>query len=187
MPISTIFSILLLILSSSITCNATIADDEKDCADQLQNLAACIPYVSGAAKKPTPECCADAEKVRSSKPKCLCVLIVESADPSLALPINTTLALRMPAACDSDAKVSDCPDILKLSHDSQDAKIFKDPSGDSSRAIAPASSYTAAASSNSTPASADAKIASKNNAGRLQSVFLLTVSIASTSCNLLFY
>lgn len=106
---STLFSILFLILLSSITCKATIADDEKDCADQLQNLAAYIPYVSGAAKKPTPECCVDAEKVRSSKPKCLCVLIMESADPSLALPINTTLALQMPAACNNDAKVSECP------------------------------------------------------------------------------
>lgn len=78
-------------------------------------------------------------------------------------------------------------DILKLSPDSPDTKIFKDPSSDSSKTIAPASSSTAASSSNSTPASADAKIASKNNAGRLGSVFLLMVSISSMSCNLLFY
>lgn len=97
------------ILLCSSTARAALAQDEKDCADQLQNLAECIPYVSGTATKPTPQCCADAEKVRSSRPKCLCVLIMESMDPSLALPINTTLALQMPAACNSDAKVSDCP------------------------------------------------------------------------------
>ncbi|KAK2978224.1 hypothetical protein RJ640_024257 [Escallonia rubra] len=88
---------------------ATMAEDEKDCADQLTNLASCIPYVSGTAKKPTPECCEDTKKVRSAKPKCLCVLIKESTDPSMGLPINTTLAIQMPSACNIDAKVSDCP------------------------------------------------------------------------------
>ncbi|XWS17211.1 hypothetical protein CRYUN_Cryun33cG0048800 [Craigia yunnanensis] len=33
---------------------ATMEEDEKECADQLANLAACIPFVSGTAKKPTP-------------------------------------------------------------------------------------------------------------------------------------
>lgn len=104
-----ILATILLILLCSSTTTATLADDEKDCADQLQNLAECIPYVSGTANKPTPQCCADADKVRTSNPKCLCVLILESTDTSLALPINTTLALQMPAACNSDAKISDCP------------------------------------------------------------------------------
>lgn len=88
---------------------ATIEQDEKDCADQLANLAACIPFVSGTAKKPTPQCCEATQKVKSAKPKCLCVLIKESADPSMGLPVNTTLALEMPSACNIDAKVSDCP------------------------------------------------------------------------------
>jgi Probable lipid transfer len=86
--------------------------DENDCADQMQQMVSCIPYVSGTANKPTPQCCADAEKVRSTKPKCLCLLIRESTDPSLDLPINTTLALHMPAACNSEAKVSNCPSML---------------------------------------------------------------------------
>jgi Probable lipid transfer len=59
--------------------------DEKDCVRHT--------YVTGAANKPTPQCCADAEKVRSTKPKCLCLLIKESTDPCLGLSINTTLAL----------------------------------------------------------------------------------------------
>ncbi|KAL6984844.1 hypothetical protein U1Q18_018225 [Sarracenia purpurea var. burkii] len=88
---------------------ATMEEEEKDCAEQVANLAACIPFVSGSAKKPTRECCEDTRKVRSAKPKCLCVLIKESTDPSMGLPINTTLALQMPSACNIDAKVSDCP------------------------------------------------------------------------------
>ncbi|XP_004241629.2 non-specific lipid transfer protein GPI-anchored 14-like [Solanum lycopersicum] len=103
----------------------TIEDDVKDCADQLGDLASCIPYVSGTAKMPTPECCEDTQKLKAAKPKCLCVLIKESTDPSLGLPINTTLALQMPAACKIDAKVSDCPSLLKIPADSPDAKIFK--------------------------------------------------------------
>ncbi|KAL3535785.1 hypothetical protein ACH5RR_004246 [Cinchona calisaya] len=101
--------ICIFMATLAIVAMATIEEDEKDCADQLTNLAACIPYVSGSAKIPTPECCEDTKKVRSAKPKCLCVLIKESTDPSLGLPINTTLALQMPTACKIDAKVSDCP------------------------------------------------------------------------------
>lgn len=88
---------------------ATIEQDEKDCADQLTNLAACIPFVSGGASKPTAECCENTKKVKSAKPKCLCVLIKESTDPSMGLPVNTTLALQMPSACNIDASISDCP------------------------------------------------------------------------------
>ncbi|CAI0389802.1 unnamed protein product [Linum tenue] len=109
---------------------ATLQDAETECAEHLTDLAACIPYVSGTAKKPTPECCQDAKKLKDTEPKCLCVLIKESTDPSMGLPINTTLALQMPSACNIDAKVSNCPTLLNISPDSQDAKIFKE-AGDS--------------------------------------------------------
>ncbi|KAG1335508.1 protein YLS3 [Cocos nucifera] len=138
--------LLLLLATVPAPCHATLEEDEKECADQLQNLASCVPYASGSAPKPTPECCADAEKLRASQPKCLCVLIVESTDPSLALPINTTLALHMPAACNSDAKVSNCPSILKLNPSSPEARIFKDASGDATASTSPSS-----AASSSTP------------------------------------
>lgn len=99
----------ILVASLAVMAMGTIEDDEKTCADQLTSLGACIPYVSGSAPKPTPQCCEDTKKVKNSQPKCLCVLIKESTDPSLGLPINTTLALKMPTACNIDAKVSDCP------------------------------------------------------------------------------
>lgn len=99
----------IVMASLAAAAMATMADDEKDCADQLTSLAACIPFVSGTAKKPSPQCCEDTQKVKTTKPKCLCVLIKESTDPSMGLPVNTTLALQMPSACNIDAKVSDCP------------------------------------------------------------------------------
>ncbi|MCL7040222.1 hypothetical protein MKW94_000371 [Papaver nudicaule] len=134
----------------------TMEDDEKDCADQLTTLAACIPYVSGTAKAPTKQCCEDTQKVKDAKPKCLCVLIKESTDPSMGLPINTTLALKMPSACNIDAKPSECPTLLKLAPDSPDAKIFKDPNAkadSTSTATSPSTSTTPSSDSASTGSS----------------------------------
>ncbi|XP_021903146.1 protein YLS3-like [Carica papaya] len=151
---------------------ANIADDEKDCADQLTNLASCIPFVSGTAKKPTAECCQDTQKVKASKPKCLCVLIKESTDPSLGLPVNTTLALQMPSTCNIDAKVSDCPSILNLPADSPDASIFKEAGGaspttnsssSSSSTHSPSSSSTDSPSSSSTDSPSSSSSSESNS------------------------
>ncbi|KAK9268588.1 hypothetical protein L1049_000342 [Liquidambar formosana] len=164
----------IVMASLAAAAMATMADDEKDCADQLANLAACIPFVSGTAKKPSPQCCEDTQKVKSTKPKCLCVLIKESTDPSMGLPVNTTLALQMPSACNIDAKVSDCPSILNLSPDSPDAKIFKGAATDSTTTSTTDSPPTSAASSSSgsssssTPGSSstsDSKATPSSNGG----------------------
>ncbi|PQP95769.1 protein YLS3-like [Prunus yedoensis var. nudiflora] len=116
----------IVVASLAMASMATMEDDENECAEQMATLAACIPFVSGTAKKPTPECCENTKKVKATKPKCLCALIKESADPSMGLPVNTTLALQMPSACNIDGKISDCPSILKLPPNSPDAKIFKE-------------------------------------------------------------
>ncbi|XP_039144067.1 uncharacterized protein LOC120281267 [Dioscorea cayenensis subsp. rotundata] len=42
---------LMLFLATLVSTVATMEEDEKECADQLQNLASCIPYVSGIAPK----------------------------------------------------------------------------------------------------------------------------------------
>ncbi|KAA8523076.1 hypothetical protein F0562_009499 [Nyssa sinensis] len=162
---------------------ATLEDDEKDCADQLTNLAACIPFVSGSANKPTQQCCEDTKKVRSAKPKCLCVLIKESTDPSLGLPVNTTLALQMPSACNIDAKISDCPSILNLPPDSPDAKIFKEADGGSSTSSTtdspPAStsdSSTSSPSSSSSGSGSDSKASpSSSNGAKLSGTSTLVI------------
>ncbi|TYH08286.1 hypothetical protein ES288_A07G003100v1 [Gossypium darwinii] len=93
------------------TTKATIMEgDENGCADQHANLASCIPFVSGTAKKPAPQCCQDIQKMKANKPKCY----------------QHHFALHMPSACNIDAKVSDCPSILNLSPNSPYAKIFKE-------------------------------------------------------------
>ncbi|KAL7093927.1 hypothetical protein ACP275_11G069500 [Erythranthe tilingii] len=124
--------IALVVMWTITSAVGSMEDDEKDCAEELTNLAACIPFVSGTAKLPTKDCCDNTNKVRAAKPKCLCVLIIESTDPSIGLPINTTLALQMPTACKIEAKVSDCPSLLKLAADSPNAKIFNVANADSS-------------------------------------------------------
>ncbi|KAI5320495.1 PREDICTED: YLS3 [Prunus dulcis] len=116
----------IVVASLAMASMATMEDDENECAEQMATLAACIPFVSGTAKKPTPECCENTKKVKANKPKCLCVLIKKSTDPSMSLPVNTTLALQMPSACNIDGKISDCLSILKLPPSSPDAKIFKE-------------------------------------------------------------
>ncbi|MQL85584.1 hypothetical protein Taro_018122 [Colocasia esculenta] len=116
----------VLVRMAASPAGAAVEMDEMACADQLESLASCIPFVSGSAPRPTPACCQDTRRVRSSRPECLCLLIKDSADPAMGLPINTTLALRMPAACKIDARVSDCPAILKLPPGSPEAKIFSE-------------------------------------------------------------
>lgn len=80
--------------------------------------------------------------------------------------------------------------ILKLSPDSPDAKIFKDPNGDFSKTATPASASPAAASTSgstgSPPGLADgssSKVGPGSSTGRLQSfmgvgVVVLAVSVA---------
>ncbi|GMI89503.1 glycosylphosphatidylinositol-anchored lipid protein transfer 13 [Hibiscus trionum] len=146
---------------------STMGDDEKECADQLANLASCIPFVSGTAKKPAPECCQDTQKLKATKPKCLCLLIKQSTDPSLGLPVNSTLALQMPSACSIDAKVSDCPSILNLSPDSPDAKIFKEADQGSTT-----TSTSSPPATESAPSSSVSKATPSSNSGNKVKVFL---------------
>ncbi|KAF3629968.1 putative NAC domain-containing protein-like [Capsicum annuum] len=175
-----LFVVCMLVVTLAVGAMANMADDEKDCADQLGNLASCVPYVSGTAKKPTPECCEDTQKVKAAKPKCLCVLIKESTDPSLGLPINTTLALQMPSACNIDAKVSDCPSILKIPANSPDAKIFKiDDSPDSSTTSSPASASGSTSSDTkaTTPDTKTTTPTSTSGVAKKSTSIILTMSL----------
>ncbi|KAK6941572.1 Bifunctional inhibitor/plant lipid transfer protein/seed storage helical domain, partial [Dillenia turbinata] len=108
----------------------------------------------------TQESCKDTQKVKSSKPKCPCVLIKESSDPSMGLPIKTTLALQMPAACKIDAKVTDCPSILNLPPGSPDAKIFGQADPGSSTSSSTDSPSTSAATSTGSSSSSSASTVS---------------------------
>ncbi|KAM1508399.1 hypothetical protein ACFX10_017716 [Malus domestica] len=183
----------IVVASLAVATMATMEDDEKECADQMADLAACIPFVSGTSKKPMPECCENTKKLKANKPKCLCVLIKESTDPSMGLPVNTTLVLQMPSACDIDGKISDCPSILNLPPNSPDAKFFKEADSNSSTSPtsngheSPPTSASAAAASSSTSDSKSSDStatprSTNNGAGLMKSTetgFLLVVSLVS--------
>ncbi|KAK6160396.1 hypothetical protein DH2020_003777 [Rehmannia glutinosa] len=186
-----LFMICIVLALTRTISLASLEDDEKECAEQLTNLAACIPFVSGTAKQPTKECCDDTSKVKAANPKCLCVLIKESSDPSMGLPINTTLALQMPAACNIDAKVSDCPSLLKIPADSPDAKIFKVANADSSTTSSsttnsPSDSTNTSSKSPSSSSSDNTKTTtlSSNNGAKILNSILLVIGLASISLHL---
>lgn len=105
--LSFFFLILLLGFSS-----ANLDKDREECANQLVGLATCLPYVSGEAKSPTPDCCTGLKEVLDKSKICLCILVKDRNDPSLGLKINATLALSLPTLCHAPpnmSNVSMCP------------------------------------------------------------------------------
>lgn len=104
--------LLLTLLLTSPTVSFVVGDDEKDkeeCTQQLAGMATCLPYVSGDAKAPTPDCCSGLKEVLKNNKKCLCVIVKDRNDPDLGLQINVTLALGLPDTCHATANVSNCP------------------------------------------------------------------------------
>ncbi|KAL5549513.1 hypothetical protein UlMin_004744 [Ulmus minor] len=100
------------------------AKDREECAEQLVALATCLPYVSGQAKAPTPDCCGGLKQVLKNNKKCLCVVVRDRNDPDLNLQINVTLALSLPSVCSAPANVSKCPELLHMDPHSPEAQVF---------------------------------------------------------------
>ncbi|XP_022153758.1 protein YLS3-like [Momordica charantia] len=126
---------------------SNIEQDRAECADQVIGLATCLPYVGGAAKAPTPDCCGGLKLVLQKSKKCLCVLIKDRDDPTLGLKVNLTLALGLPTACHAPADIAECVDLLHLPPNSQEAKDFLGSKNNTTAATTPSA---AAASGNST-------------------------------------
>lgn len=104
--------LLMLLLRSPSSVRFVGGDDKKDkeeCTPQLAGMATCLPYVSGDAKTPTPDCCSGLKEVLKNNKKCLCVIVKDRNDPDLGLQINVTLALGLPDICHATANVSNCP------------------------------------------------------------------------------
>ncbi|XP_010917572.1 non-specific lipid transfer protein GPI-anchored 14 [Elaeis guineensis] len=117
--------VLLLVLCLFSTASSDVSSDQKECSDQLVGLATCLSFVQGNAKAPTPDCCTGLKQVLAKSPKCLCILIKDSDDPQLGIKFNVSLALRLPSLCSAPANISECPKLLNLPPNSQDAEIFK--------------------------------------------------------------
>ncbi|XP_039037168.1 uncharacterized protein LOC120174353 [Hibiscus syriacus] len=79
----------------------------RNVVSSLQNLASCIPFVSGTAKKP-----AAVLPRHSESEDHQAQVLVPSIDPSLGLPVNTTSALQMPSPLATLMPVSNCPNIF---------------------------------------------------------------------------
>ncbi|XP_052177164.1 non-specific lipid transfer protein GPI-anchored 14-like [Diospyros lotus] len=118
--------LIAIILAMAAKAEADIANDREECANQLVGLATCLPFVGGEARAPTSDCCSGLRQVLQKSKKCLCVLVKDRNDPSIGLKINATLALSLPAICQSPANVSQCPELLHLPPNSPDAKTFQD-------------------------------------------------------------
>ncbi|TYK10478.1 major facilitator superfamily domain-containing protein 12 [Cucumis melo var. makuwa] len=134
--------LLLLLLRSPSSVRFVGGDDKKDkeeCTPQLAGMATCLPYVSGDAKTPTPDCCSGLKEVLKNNKKCLCVIVKDRNDPDLGLQINVTLALGLPDICHATANVSNCPALLNLPSNSSEAQVFYQlGKGKSSSALPPA-------------------------------------------------
>ncbi|KAL8217247.1 hypothetical protein R6Q57_024084 [Mikania cordata] len=118
-----------LAMAVMVVFGVTKADIEKDkqqCADKLVGLAACLPYVGGEAPAPPKDCCTGLKQVLTNSEVCLCILIKDHNDPSLNLKINDTLALGLPASCQTTSNISECVGLLHLQPGSPDAKLFED-------------------------------------------------------------
>ncbi|KAF2324861.1 hypothetical protein GH714_018163 [Hevea brasiliensis] len=85
-----------------ITPDPTIAN----CTPQLLPLTPCAPFVQGVAQSPSPSCCYNLKQVYLQQPGCPCILLNDTNLSSF--PINSTLALQLPALCHIQVKISAC-------------------------------------------------------------------------------
>lgn len=93
------------------------ASDQAECGNSLVGLAPCLPYATGDAKAPTPDCCKGLQKMIGKSPKCLCILIKDRNDPNLGFKINATKALTLPTTCKTTAvNTSQCIGEMIMSH-----------------------------------------------------------------------
>ncbi|XP_021282898.1 protein YLS3 isoform X2 [Herrania umbratica] len=114
-----IFLILLSCVSSD------LAEDKKECSNQLVAVSTCIPFIGGKTKVPDPTCCTNLRKILNQTKKCLCLLVADRNDPDLGFKVNATLALILPSICHAPSNASECPELLHLPPNSTDAQVFK--------------------------------------------------------------
>ncbi|KAK6945404.1 Plant organelle RNA recognition domain [Dillenia turbinata] len=117
--------IICILLSAMTYClNADLAEDKKECGNQLASLSPCLDFVEGNSKAPSKQCCVDLGKMITTTKKCLCVLVKDRNDANLSFKVNATLALSLPFICHAPANISECPDLLHLPPNSTDAQVF---------------------------------------------------------------
>lgn len=116
-PIAITSLVLLLLIAPSptalsqgppITTDPTITD----CTPRLLPLTPCAPFVQGMAKTPVQSCCDNLNQLYVQQPGCLCLLLNDTNLSSF--PINSTLALELPALCNIQVSPSACSGIIPI-------------------------------------------------------------------------
>lgn len=91
----------------------SLGDDSEEemqkCVEQLEVMVKCLPYVAGAAKAPTPECCTGFNQAIKTVNRCVCLVVKDRNHPRLGFYLNITLVLRLPDACQAPENFSHCP------------------------------------------------------------------------------
>ncbi|CAL0328613.1 unnamed protein product [Lupinus luteus] len=145
MPHFVVLAMVLLLISDVM---GDSVEEKKKCAEQLTNIATCLPYVGGVVKAPTPDCCSGLKQAIINNKKCICLIIKDRDDPDLALKINITVALGLPSICKAPDNFSQCPALLHLDPKSAEAQAFNQ-LGQNSNGGSPSPSPTPSAEGNS--------------------------------------
>ncbi|GAU19873.1 hypothetical protein TSUD_170990 [Trifolium subterraneum] len=143
------------------------AQEKQKCAEQLTNVATCLPYLGGSAKAPTSDCCSGLIQAFKNNKKCICIIVKDRDDPDLGLKINITLTLGLPSLCKASDNLSQCPSLLHLDPKSAEAQAFINQLGQNSNgsSMSPASTPSAEGSSqHGKNRGTDETVTTKNNA-----------------------
>nr|XP_043615647.1 non-specific lipid transfer protein GPI-anchored 10 [Erigeron canadensis] len=87
--------------------NLPITPTIAECGPRILPLAMCAPFVQGVSTTPTQSCCDSLGHINQQQPRCLCILLNNSALSS-AFPVNTTLAMELPHICSVDFDIVSC-------------------------------------------------------------------------------
>ena len=81
---------------------------QSGCTSTLVSLMPCLGFITGNSSTPSSSCCSQLASVVQASPRCLC-LVMNGTGPMFGIPINQTLALALPNACNVQTPpVSQC-------------------------------------------------------------------------------
>ncbi|KAJ9545924.1 hypothetical protein OSB04_025631 [Centaurea solstitialis] len=99
--------LLLLLTITFLPSPATAQPTIAECAPRILPLASCAPFVQAVSTIPTQLCCDNLRHVNDLQPRCLCLLLNNTA-LSASFPINTTLAMQLPFICSVRFDIVSC-------------------------------------------------------------------------------
>lgn len=71
---------------------------QSGCTSALMSLTPCVGFITGNSSTPSSSCCSQLASVVQASPRCLCS-VMNGTGPTFGIPINQTLALALPNAC----------------------------------------------------------------------------------------